>query len=84
METKVERSRKAKPSEEGNMTPLLLRPKEVAERLGVSRSTLWRMRDAGKLPRPLRIGACVRWSKKALDEWIENGCPSLDGRIPKR
>jgi predicted DNA-binding transcriptional regulator AlpA len=36
--------------------PRYLRPAEVCERLGLSRSTLWRMTRDGRLPRPIKLG----------------------------
>ena len=41
---------------------LLLRDKEVARMIGVSRGTLWRMVRAGLFPPPIRVGLrAVRW-----------------------
>ncbi len=56
--------------------PVLLTVKEVAEMLGLSERTVYRLADVGKMPRPVKIGAAVRWRKKELDTWIEDGCPT--------
>jgi prophage regulatory protein len=49
----------------------LLRAREVLERVGVSRSTLWRMGRAGEFPKPRRISNnSVRWSQLEVEEWI--------------
>ncbi len=32
-----------------------IRPRQVVEKIGVSRTTLWRMVQAGTFPRPVRI-----------------------------
>lgn len=49
---------------------LAFRPSELAQALGVSRTTLWRLVKSGSLPQPLRLGGCVVWEvdpvKKAL------------------
>ncbi len=42
------------------MKPLLT-TQELAQLLGVSERHLYRQHAAGKLPRPVRIGRCVRW-----------------------
>lgn len=59
---------------------LLATPKQVAELLQVSTRTLWRMRSAGSLPTPVRLGAAVRWRRDEIEAWIREGCPSSDGR----
>ena len=50
--------------------------KELAERLGVSRATIYRMRDTGELPPiiPLKRRV-VRWSEEDIKLWWELECP---------
>ena len=55
---------------------VLLTVKEVAETLGLSERTVYRLADVGKMPRPVKIGAAVRWRRNELDTWIEDGCPT--------
>lgn len=50
----------------------LVRPAKVAERLGISVVTLWRMRRRGDFPPPLRIGRAVAWRESELEAWIES------------
>ena len=51
----------------------LIRIREVAERLGLSVSTVERL--AGKsLPPPHRIGRSMVWSERELEKFMENGC----------
>ena len=57
-------------------TPVLLNVKEVAEMLGLSERTVYRLADMGNMPRPVKIGAAVRWRRNELDQWIEEGCPA--------
>lgn len=66
------------PREEG--ASLLATPKQVAELLQVSTRTLWRMRSAGSLPTPVRLGAAVRWRRDEIEAWIQQGCPASGGR----
>ena len=50
---------------------LLLRDKEVARMIGVSRSTLWRLVRADLFPPPIRVGTrAVRWRLSEVLEWI--------------
>jgi excisionase family DNA binding protein len=59
---------------------LLIPAEKVAEILGISKRTLWRLLSAGKLPEPIRLGSVVRWNKDELQDWIEEGCPPLQAR----
>jgi len=49
---------------------------ELAKILSVSVRHIWRQRAAGKLPRPVTIGQCVRWLLSDIDTWLDRGCPS--------
>jgi len=53
----------------------LLDVKEVAQMLGCSPRHVYRLSDAGKMPRKVHVGALVRWPARAMEEWIEAGCP---------
>jgi excisionase family DNA binding protein len=46
----------------------------VAELLGCSERHVYRMSDANKMPRPVKLGALVRWSRTDLETWIAGGC----------
>lgn len=49
-------------------------PSEVAARLGVDRSTVFRWLGREVLPQPnIRVGRTVRWSTAAIDAFIEKG-----------
>jgi len=63
--------------------PVLLTVKEVAEMLGLSERTVYRLTDMGKMPRPVKIGAAVRWRRSELDTWIEDGCPTSPRKAKK-
>jgi excisionase family DNA binding protein len=52
------------------MSERLLRPEEVAERLGVPRSTLYRWAYSGTGPPPLRVGRHVRYLAESVDAFI--------------
>ena len=53
------------------MTAQLLKPIEVAELLGLSRSKVFEMLAAEELP-VVRIGRVIRVPREQLDEWIED------------
>jgi len=54
---------------------LLLSALALGELLDVSRRHIYRLKSAGKLPRPVRVGASLRWRKEHINQWIEWGCP---------
>ena len=44
------------------MVPKILRRTELEQRLGLSRSSIYKMMDEGEFPRPVRIGRrAVGW-----------------------
>ena len=47
----------------------------LATMLQCSPRHVYRLSDAGKMPRPLKLGASVRWRRKDVEDWIEAGCP---------
>lgn len=54
----------------------LLTVREVAGLLNCSARHVYRLCDAGRMPPPIRLGALVRWSRRVIDGWIADGCPS--------
>ena len=57
---------------------LLLDASAAARLLSVSERHLRKLHAAGQLPRPIRLGRSVRWSRATLERWIELGCPSRE------
>lgn len=52
---------------------LLIDSKEVAKLLGVSPSTVWRMRCEGQLPPPVFVcRRLVKWKRSDIMAWIES------------
>ena len=56
--------------------PRLLNVRALAGCLSVSVRQAHRMNKAGLIPRPLRIGGCVRWRADELSPWLQCGAPS--------
>lgn len=44
--------------------------------LGCSTRHVYRLVDAGRMPRPIKLGSLVRWPRAVIDQWIADGCPS--------
>ena len=48
----------------------LLRVEQVADVLGISKRTVWRLVSAKQLPQPLAIGRCKRWKHGDVEQFI--------------
>ena len=58
-------------------TERLLTAQAVAEKLSLSKRAVFRMRSAGLICMPLKVGqGAIRWRQSDIDEWIALGCPS--------
>ena len=51
---------------------------EVAKLLNVSERHVWAMTSSGRLPRPIRLGRRVLWSRAEIAAWLEAGAPTRD------
>ncbi len=60
--------------------PAMLDVAAVASMLRVSGRHVYRLADAGRMPRPIKLGGAVRWSRTAILDWIAAGCPAVDSR----
>jgi prophage regulatory protein len=49
--------------------------RELAAMLDVSLRQVWRLNASGKLPRPVRLGGSVRWSRQEILDWFSQQCP---------
>ncbi len=58
----------------------LLDVRAVAALLDCSCPHVRRLADAGRMPRPLRLGSLLRWRRTDLDAWIQAGCPNCRDR----
>jgi excisionase family DNA binding protein len=59
--------------------PLLISVDELAMILKISPRSVWRLLSAGKLIEPVRIGGTVRWRFHEVKNWIDQGCPPING-----
>jgi excisionase family DNA binding protein len=55
----------------------LLDVRAVAALLGCSTRHVKRLADAGKLPSPLKLGRLKRWPRRAIRQWLDDGCPRV-------
>ena len=66
------RAKTEQPMERNTNQPArILRCREVEARTGLSRSTIYRWRVAGRFPQAVVLGGCsVGWIEAEIDEWI--------------
>lgn len=51
----------------------ILRTTEVLKLIGISRSTLWRLRQENLFPAPVKIrNHTLGWFRHEIDEWLMN------------
>ena len=55
----------------------LLTVRDAAAMLAVSPRHIYRQCDAGRMPRPLKLGSSIRWRRSEVLAWIAQGCPSV-------
>ena len=55
--------------------PAMLDVQDVAGLLTCSSRHVYRLSDSGRMPRPVKLGALVRWRRAELEKWISDGCP---------
>ena len=49
----------------------------VAALFGCSVRHVYRMSDAGRMPRPVKLGQLVRWRRTELMSWLDASCPAV-------
>jgi len=55
------------------MSNYIVRPKDLVQQTGLSRSTLRRMELAGTLPPRVKLGGyCVGWHSTDVDAWLNS------------
>lgn len=55
----------------------LMDVEQVAAMLRCSTRHIYRLSDAGRMPRPLKLGALVRWNRTEVERWLNDRCPSV-------
>lgn len=65
------------PATEDREQAVLLDVQAVAQMLGCSPRHCYRLADGGRMPRPIKLGALVRWRRQQLLDWLDAGCPDI-------
>lgn len=56
-------------------SPALLTVDKLAKLLDCSTRHIYRLETSDRMPKAIRLGSVVRWSRAVIDKWIEDGCP---------
>ena len=58
-------------------TEILLTAQAVGTKLSLSKRAVFRMRSAGLICSPVKVGAgAIRWRQSDIEKWISMGCCS--------
>ena len=57
---------------------LLIDVGEIAAMLTCSKRHVHRLRVDGLMPAAVKLGTLVRWNRKVIEKWIEDGCPAAN------
>lgn len=58
---------------------VLVSKRELARLLSMSERSIDRLRDAGRLPRPILLaGKLLRWDRALIERWVAAGAPGID------
>jgi predicted DNA-binding transcriptional regulator AlpA len=62
-------------SNNGVTTEKLLTAQAIAEKLSLSKRQIFRMKSAGLICAPIKVGAgSIRWRASDVEQWISMGC----------
>lgn len=70
----------------GRELPVMCSVDDVAALLACSSRHVYRLVDRGRMPRPVKLGALIRWprstgnSRTGILDWIAAGCPDCRRR----
>ena len=60
---------------ETNQTCQLLTAQAIGAKLSLSKRAVFRMRSAGLICKPVKVGAgAIRWRSSDIEKWISMGC----------
>ena len=66
------------------LQPLQLTIEQAAILTSYSVRTLKRLVAAGEIPGVTRCGRCLRFNRRAVEKWLEDGCPKPGRRVSRR
>jgi excisionase family DNA binding protein len=61
----------------------LIDVRTLAELLNCSERHVYRLANSGRIPRPIKLGALVRWNRVEIEQWFADGCPKCQSNGQK-
>ena len=61
-----------------NDSERLIDIKAVSQMLACSQRHVFRLIATDRIPKPIKLGGCLRFSRDSIEAWIEKGCPSVN------
>ncbi len=61
----------------GHQATALLDIEELSAELGCSKRHIYRLVQLGRMPKPVRLGALVRFRRVEIAAWLAQGCPAI-------
>lgn len=63
----------------------MLTAQAIAEKLSLSKRAIFRLRSAGLICSPVKVGAgAIRWRQSDIEKWIAMGCCSQSEFIARK
>jgi len=56
---------------------LMMTIRDVADAIKCSDRHITNLRNEGRMPPPVKLGASVRWPRRVIEDWINANCPAL-------
>lgn len=57
---------------------------DLQARLKCSRRHIYRLLEDGLIPKPVKLGALVRWHSETIDSWMKQGCPPVANKVVRQ
>ena len=65
------------------MSTQILRMRDVIKRIGLSRSTIYKLMENNDFPKPMKLGSqAIGWRDADIEEWIQKRPQAAIGRRP--
>jgi predicted DNA-binding transcriptional regulator AlpA len=66
-----------------DITPAILDVVAVSRLLDCSTRSVYRLSDARRIPRPVKLGALVRWPRTSPDKWLDEAAQEAESKAKR-
>lgn len=64
-------------NKESSDEPLFYNASDIEANFKVCRRHITNLWKSGRIPQPVRLGGRLLWPRKAIEKWIDDGCPAI-------